>query len=616
MKLQTQCPKCEKALVETSRFMVGSEILKTFKCGHAFADRQLEIPSNLDFTSVDGSKTARPYQKDGVEFIVESLQNGGGCVLADQMRLGKTPQSLIAAKNLPNFNSPDFAVLVLVRAANIWQWVREIKTWCSALPNSVWVIDGTKGWIPAGFKFYVCSMDTFARRGTCKSCKHQYHEEDCKKCEKSGLSCSVCVPAGDAMSDQLLEFGFKLCIVDEAHSFKNTDSQRSQALTAFLKEIERSETVNTISFTCPLCKHGPWEETVTVKALTTYGTSRVSKTTHCPACFAQVQSAAVAHLKVSRNCGVVMLTGTPIKNRADEYFVPLNLVAPELFPSLASFRRNWIDESGKRIRSYRFDDFKATVAPYVLRREKQDVYTDLPKFNRIFTPITISDERLKKAYNRVIDTIEESMGDRSNFSYFSTIGELQQLRQICGLAKVNWSADYAETFLEDSGKQKLAIGVHHHSVRDAIRYQLDKYGTLLVDGTTSPTEKDRICHRYFEHSPEQLLVLGMMAAKEGLELVYIDTALVIEREWSSADEEQFEYRFFNPDKGFLAKRGLENKTTNVEYVIAKGTIDEFFYNLVEEKRQIFGETLGSEWSVEADSTSFQQLMEQTVANRL
>ena len=87
----------------------------------------------------------------------------------------------------------------------------------------------------------------------------------------------------------------------------------------------------------------------------------------------------------------------------------------------------------------------------------------------------------------------------------------------------------------------------------------------------------------------------------------------MEREWSSADEEQFEFRFYNPDPDYLKARGLENKVTNVEYVIAKGTIDEFFYDIVEEKRRIFGETIGTNWSLGDDPTTFKELIERTLA---
>ena len=105
-----------------------------------------------------------------------------------------------------------------------------------------------------------------------------------------------------------------------------------------------------------------------------------------------------------------MLSGTPIKNRADEFFVPLNLVSPERFPSLQNFRRRWLvqDQKGKwsRVSPHSVDLFKKEVSGFYLRREKEDVYKEIPKLNRLFTPIEITDERLKKAYNQVLDEIE------------------------------------------------------------------------------------------------------------------------------------------------------------------------------------------------------------------
>jgi hypothetical protein len=604
-----------------SEYKVGKSVLRSFTCGHTFASEVLPAweTESLEIHNVSGSKTLRPYQVEGVEFGLNALQNQAGFVLADQMRLGKTNQGLMIAKNHPDFNKPDFAVLVLVRAANVWQWVREIRDWCSTLPNAVWVIEGTKNWIPPGFKFYVVSMDTFSRQGTCKACKHQFHEEACSRCSKKGVECRVCQPAGDAMSDLLLEFGFKLCIVDEAHSFKNTDSQRSRALTAFLKNIERSTLQHTFHFTCPMCSE-QWDEPIEIKVDQHDATKRVSKSSACLKCFAKVNMSAALHLETKRNCGIVMLTGTPIKNRADEYFVPLNLIAPEQFPSLKQFKTTWIAVDGRRINPYRLDAFKQKIAPFVLRREKEDIYTDLPKMNRIFTVITIDDERLKKAYNQVLDEMEADTAFRTTKSngggFFENIGKLQKLRHICGLAKVNWVADYAETFLYDSEKAKLAIGYHHLDVRDALSYQLAQFGTCKLDGADNPQTKDRIAHKYFRTAPEQILLLGETACKEGLELMYIENALVTERQWSSAEEEQFEYRFYNPDKGYMEAQGLPNKVTTVEYIVAKGTIDQFFYELVEEKRAIFGETIATNWDMTTDSGSFKDLVERTLATRL
>ena len=575
-RLTILCPTCGKILEETSSTPFGDLVIQEYKCGHSFinpaAQAAAVMPDSLDFTSVAGDKLARDYQKTGIEFILKSDFN---CVIGDQMRLGKTPQSLLALKNKFSERTP---VLILVRAANLWQWIREYKVWTDSLPMGIFPISGTKNYIPHGFSAYIISMDTFSR--------------------------------GD-MADRLLKFGFKLCIVDEAHSFKNTDSNRSQALLAFLREINRAEITHVVPFTCMMCKH-TWEETVTLKIQTAEATQTVKKSTVCPKCYATSSHRSDAHVKVSRKCGVVMLTGTAIKNRADEYFVPLNILAPDKFPSLEHFRRRWLQQDAKgkwtRVNKYVMEEFQKTIAPYVLRREKEDVYTDLPELNRMFTVITIDDARLKEAYNKVLDKLEREM-DAGRAGFFQNIGELMLLRQICGIAKVKWTADYVESMLMDSDKAKVAIGIHHHSVRDQLAYQLAQFGVMKLSGEDSPETKDRIMTQ-FEHNAERALVINMLAGGVGMDFHYVNNVLILERQWSSADEEQFEFRFYNPDKS------IKTAPTNIEYVIAKGTIDEWFYDMVEEKRVIFGETIGTNWSLQSDPQSFRMLLEKTVANRL
>ena len=652
MRLTQACPVCGKILELKEEFNLGTEILQVYRCGHSFAKGQLEkiTLDKFDFTSVDGSKHARQYQMEGIKFIIDS---GFACMNGDQMRLGKTPQALLALKNgaldtsiTPSTewpSNPRLPALVLVRAANLYQWFREIKTWFSNLPNSCWIIQGTKNWIAPGFQTYLMSMDTFGRRGTCKSCKHQYHDEECKKCEKEGKTCRTCMPAGDAMSDILLEFGFRVVIVDEAHSFKNTDSNRSRALTCFLKEIEQSKTIQEITFHCMMCKE-EWNETIEIvldappdrlgtrpttkwtewkadaEALfdatdvnSLEETKRVSKTSHCPKCFSVQQQSAAAHLKVTRQCGVVMLTGTAIKNRADEFFVPLNLIAPEKFPSLINMRRKWLIQDAKgawsRVNPHSYNRFKEEIAPFFLRREKEDVYKELPKLNRLFTMIDVTDERIKKAYNQVLDELEIQMVSHGGLDFFSSIGQLQKLRQICGMAKVPFISDYAETFVCDSEKAKLAIGCHHHLVRDTLAANLSPFGTLKLSGEDSPQQKDRIMTG-FETSAEQILIINMLAGGVGMDFHYCDNVLIAERQWNSADEEQFEFRFYNPDPT------IKTRPTNVEYIIIKGGIEQFFYEMVEDKRVILGETIGTNWSLQDDPMSFRQLMEQTMGARM
>lgn len=627
---KTFCDYCKKPLVFVSEKLMPNQKWVTYTCGHTLVYEVDPAKIQLSLENVNHTKKARYYQIEGVDFIVNGApgnEGGFNCILGDQMRIGKTPQFLMAIASAMK-KDKTFTCLIVLRATNARQWLREYKDWVSILPLGVYLIEGSKNWIPPGFSAYIISMDTFSNEGTCKNCGHgmNRHDEMTERCShnkrKTGKEqCGCCQPESknDAMTDRLLELNFNVVGVDEAHAFKNTVSKRAKALSAFLKTINRQDVVKDLQIHCVKCDH-KWVEKVEIKINVGESEQKLKKYSTCPQCNNTVYTQQMAHIKAIRKCGVVFLSGTAIKNRADELFIPLNIVAPEKFPSLDNYRRMWLtqDDKGKwsRVAPARFDAFKAAIAPFYLRREKEDVYTDLPKMNRMFTVIDITDERLKTAYNKVLDHMEEQMASRSNYSFFDSIGDLMILRQICGLAKVKYAADYVDLMFEDSDKSKVAIGVHHHSVRDALKHELASFGVVKLDGDDGPEEKDRLAHKYFEHSPERVMILGMMAAKEGLELLYIPKALVLEREFTAADEEQFEYRFYNPDLDLLAKRGYPNKITEVEYIIAKNTVDEFFYEIVEEKRAIFGETLGTNWDISSDAGSFKSLLERSVSQRL
>src|ERR1035437_5814825 len=156
------------------------------------------------------------------------------------------------------------------------------------------------------------------------------------------------LPAGAVA---LKSLNVDLVIVDECHSFKNPDSARSQALVAFLQDISISELDRTLHLECAACEH-QWDKQIRIKI--NLRTNR-GKLTHyergeCPKCGAQSAQQTEHTLTLEdRTKGLVMLSGTPIKNRAEEYFIPLNLMRPDIFTSLDSFRRRWLtqDDKGK-----------------------------------------------------------------------------------------------------------------------------------------------------------------------------------------------------------------------------------------------------------------------------
>ena len=608
-KLTIKCPVCGKDLKDAHELLIGQSKLIQYKCGHLFARDITKVdPNSLDFISVDGSgKIAREYQKQGVEKIIESDFN---LILGDQMRLGKTPQALLALKNAYAERTP---CLILVRSANLWQWIREYKVWCDTLPNGIFPIISTNAWIPLGFSAYIISMDTFGANAKCK-CGHRYHEFECKGNGKS-CACKVYQSNGDGIRDRLKKIPFKLVIADEAHSFKNTDSNRSQALVDFVSTMNTGESNLNLEFSCARCEH-KWIETGKVSFDKRIGHKVISKSSKCPKCgtYCYINQQHKETLAEDKPLGLILLTGTVIKNRADEFFVPLNLVAPEVIHSEAQFQRAWLEQDSKgrysRVKNYRLEEFRDLIKPFYLRREKEDVFTDLPAINRIFTVIEPEKDSYSKLYNGVLDKLETKLADKANPTYWDFADDLMELRRICGLMKLSWIVDYLEISLMDSEKAKFAVGLHHQTIRDILYHKLGGADNCWVFSGSESLDRKNFIETHYTTMKQRIGILNMLAGGVGCDFHEIDNVLVLERQWNSADEEQFEFRFYNPD---LA---IKNRSTNIEYILAKGTLDEWWYDMVEGKRKIFGETIGNHWSLQSDTSSFKALAERAVAGRL
>lgn len=349
----------------------------------------------------------------------------------------------------------------------------------------------------------------------------------------------------------LAALGIKFVIVDECHSFKNPSSMRSKALMGFVKAMN--------------IKHK------------------------------------------------LFLSGTPIKNRADEYFVTLNLLAPEKFPSLDKFQSKWLarDSSGRysRVILWLEETFRKEIGEFVIRRETKDIQIDLPPFQRDFTLVTITDDKIKDIYNKELERLRKITDSKANISYMDISDSLMTLRRITGMMKIEWVIDQIEEFLETCEGEKIAIGVHHHMVRDALFGMLVARGhkVLKLSGEDNVEQKERV-KKEFGFNENRILVISMLAGGVGMDGLQIcNNVICMERQWNSADEEQFEARFWR--SGQLLK-------VRAQYPLVKGTVDEFFANMVESKRYTFGKTVGNEWNLMQESQMWKDLVQQTIDGRL
>lgn len=160
------------------------------------------IHVDVDFTKYNEilskfGKSLYKHQEEGIKFLLSR----NGCILADDMGLGKSMQSIIAA-----LESGAEKILIVTTSSTKINWEREINVFC----NDTTIIDGKK-WDSA--KFTIINFDILKN----------FHSLPPTKKLKEGEPQPI-------MVRDMVNTKFDLCIVDEAHNLKNNESIRGKIM--------------------------------------------------------------------------------------------------------------------------------------------------------------------------------------------------------------------------------------------------------------------------------------------------------------------------------------------------------------------------------------------------
>lgn len=497
------------------------------------------------------------FQADAAKWLVQPRDNGYGfkanplCgIIGDEMGLGKTATALLALR--PQVEAGRrFAFCV--PGATVIQWQRNWDRWILDMEPDEFGSDGLFALRASGGPIPKGASCVFSHQ---LMAKHDFVKS-------------------------LIEANFDGLIIDEGHKFGGRDTRRIKHLWA-LRNLSKS------------------------------------------------------HLETAR----IVLTGTPVRNYADEIYNLLHFVAPDVasFRNFPDFARKYLSYDQKRL--YNPRQFHDDIHPFYIRREVSEVQKDLPKARRtkVFTEIT--DKFIRSAYNKELDALDNFMQHGSKLSSGddagpkSLLGYLVKLRHITGIAKakepsiIEDMADYLlaasqrneiETVRFQDGTSeitpklgnKIAIGIIHRFVADRLELSLTKAVPGLkifrVQGGSTASEKDLQVQAFVREAAPAVILMNMEAGGAGIDgLQHVcSKSYIFERMWNGADELQFEKRIHRTGQAFA----VDNT-----YTIASGTIDEFFDELVEMKRNIAGQTSDENW--ETDGKFIATLAEKVVMNRL
>ncbi len=280
------------------------------------------------------------------------------------------------------------------------------------------------------------------------------------------------------------------------------------------------------------------------------------------------------------------LTGTPMENHPGELWSIFDFVLPGYLLSFAQFMHRF--GTGEEA-----DVLRRRIRPFLLRRLKGDVLTELPEKNEIRMMADMTEEQ-RRVYQasllRLRPQVDAMLTGRGRIEMLAAITEL---RQICGHPSLVLP-DYAAS----SGKLDLlldilpgALEAGHRALifsqftrmLKIVQRRLEAKGIACqyLDGDTPPRRRIELVDR-FNAGEGQVFLISLKAGGSGLNLVGADTVIHFDPWWNPAAEDQATDR---------AHRIGQKRAVNVIRLITRGSIEEQVVRLGERKREMFDQMI-------------------------
>ena len=306
------------------------------------------------------------------------------------------------------------------------------------------------------------------------------------------------------------------------------------------------------------------------------------------------------------------LTGTPIENRLSELWSIFDYIMPGFLYSYNSFKSKYEntivkdgnDESAKLL--------SKMISPFVLRRLKSEVATDLPdKIEEV--RVSRFDKKQQLAYDTELSKLKNVLNgnEEYNSSKMIILSEITKLRQICcdpGLIFEDYAGDSAklETCIDlvKSGIEaghKILLFSQFTSMLDIIkkRFEEENISSYVITGSTSKEKRIKLVND-FNNDDTNVFLISLKAGGTGLNLVGADIVIHYDPWWNFAAQNQATDR--------AHRIGQKNKVT-VYRLIAKGTIEEKIVKLQESKKDLADRVLNFEEGISLANISKEELLE-------
>lgn len=283
-----------------------------------------------------------------------------------------------------------------------------------------------------------------------------------------------------------------------------------------------------------------------------------------------------------------VLTGTPIQNSYMDLWSIMDFLMPGYLDGYKDFHLMYSSLADNN--QAQIHRLETQIAPFLLRRTKEEVLKDLPPKTEEITVVQMDDAEAK-LYEAYFTNAKMTLKDQkdSGRNRVAILAELTRLRQLCVDPSVfvsnykNLSAKLTQTIAmvqeAIASGHKVLIFSSFVAVLKHLQDELAKLkiSSSLIYGDTPAKERLSLADRFNTSEDEKVMLVSLKAGGTGLNLVGADIVIHLDPWWNIAAENQASDR---------AHRIGQTRPVTVWKLVAKGTIEEKIIELQALKRSL------------------------------
>lgn len=286
----------------------------------------------------------------------------------------------------------------------------------------------------------------------------------------------------------------------------------------------------------------------------------------------------------------LIATGTPLENHLAELWNLFRFINPGLLGSMEQFNQRYAGPIERQQDVSARNRLRKLIQPFMLRRTKTQVLTELPPRTEIIRQVDLSPEEsalyeaLRRSAVEKLAETDASPGQKQ----LQILAEIMKLRRMCcnpqlvapelklGSSKLAVFGELLDELLENRHKALVFSQFVDHL--KLVRDYLDERGIAYqyLDGATPMSER-KLRVDAFQAGKGDVFLISLKAGGTGLNLTAADYVIHMDPWWNPAVEDQASDR---------SHRMGQQRPVTIYRLVAKNTIEEAIVDLHKHKRDL------------------------------